>query len=92
MERELLCNRQRSGDSVSGDITVRAVRRGYLIGRTLPPIGPGPWWEYITLVGNVEDAVAEAKRLAEQDGVSVWFLTGQAVDAGVRSGAHIPLG
>jgi hypothetical protein len=59
-----------------GDITVARVYSGWLIGRAMPPIGPGPWWEYIGLAAALEQAVQQARGLAKLAGVRAWFHEG----------------
>lgn len=46
---------------------------GYLIGRVIPQIGPGPWWEYIAIVRTFGDAAHHALTIAQQDGVRAWL-------------------
>jgi hypothetical protein len=56
-----------------GDITVTKVHTGYLIGRVMEPIGPGPWWEYIAKVRTLPEATHQAVTLARQEGVRAWL-------------------
>jgi hypothetical protein len=44
-----------------------------MIGRALPEIGPGPWWTYIKIVSDRDDAVRQAKALAAEAGSRAWF-------------------
>jgi hypothetical protein len=56
-----------------GDITVTKIPSGYLIGRALDPIGPGPWWSYVAIVSTFEDAQRRAWALAGASRVNVWL-------------------
>jgi hypothetical protein len=49
------------------------VHSGYLIGRALAPIGPGPWWEYVAVVRAFRDAVHHALTIARNDDVRAWL-------------------
>ena len=60
-----------------GDITVTKVHTGYLIGRALEPIGPGPWWEYVAAVQTFREAVHHACTVAKYEGVSAWLRIGR---------------
>jgi len=44
-----------------------------MLGRAMPQIGPGPWWEYIKVVTEYDDAVGLAIQLAAEDGARAWF-------------------
>ena len=61
------------GCCLPGDITVTEVHRGYLIGRALEQMGPGPWWEYVAVVAKLEDALRLAQTIASDAGVRAWF-------------------
>ena len=56
-----------------GDITVTKIYTGYLIGRVIPQIGPGPWWEFIAIVRTFTDASHHAVTIARRDGVRAWL-------------------
>ena len=56
-----------------GDITVTKIPSGYLIGRALEPIGPGPWWEYVAIVSTFADATHHALRIAREYNVRAWL-------------------
>ena len=58
-----------------GDITVTKIPSGYLIGRALDPIGPGPWWEYVAIINKRDDAFHQAKTLARMYDVRAWLHT-----------------
>jgi hypothetical protein len=55
------------------DIVVMPASVGYLIGRVLAPAGPGPWWSYITIAATYEDAIYEARHLAEGGTGRAWI-------------------
>ena len=59
-----------------GDITVTPIPNGYLIGRALPQLGPGPWWEYIGTITELDNAVTQARRLARDNNGRAWFFDG----------------
>jgi hypothetical protein len=59
-----------------GDITVTQIPTGYLIGRALEQIGPGPWWEYVRIVETFEDASGLACEMAKHDQVRAWLHRG----------------
>ena len=61
------------GCCLPGDITVTKVHRGYLIGRALEQMGPGPWWEYVAVVAKQEDAYRLARTIANDAGVRAWL-------------------
>jgi len=56
-----------------GDITVTKVPRGFLIGRAIREVGPGPWWTYVGIVEDRVTAVRRALALAAACGVRAWF-------------------
>jgi hypothetical protein len=56
-----------------GDITVSLVHSGFLIGRVMPPIGVGPWWQYIRVVLSRQEAFDIAKELAAHYRGKAWF-------------------
>jgi len=56
-----------------GDITITPIPSGFMLGRAMPQIGPGPWWEYIKVVTEYDDAVGLAIQLAAEDGARAWF-------------------
>lgn len=56
-----------------GDVTVTKIPSGYLIGRALEQLGPGPWWEYILIVSTFEEARAIATKLASGASVRAWL-------------------
>jgi hypothetical protein len=56
-----------------GDITVTKIPSGYLIGRALEQLGKGPWWEYVRIMREYDDAVGYAQSLATHDGVRAWL-------------------
>jgi hypothetical protein len=56
-----------------GDITVTKIHTGYLIGRVMDPLGPGPWWEYIAKVRTFADARHHALVIASRDGTRAWL-------------------
>jgi hypothetical protein len=55
-----------------GDITVTAIHGGFLIGRVLPKLGLGPWWEYLKTVRDRRTAFLEARLLANARHVRAW--------------------
>jgi hypothetical protein len=61
-----------------GDITVTQVHTGWMLGRAVEQIGPGPWWVYITIVTDFQEAVRRARDLARAANVRAWFH--EAVD------------
>ncbi len=57
-----------------GDVVVRKVRTGFLIGRAAAPgSGPGPWWHYIDTVPSFEEATRAAHGYAKRTGMRVWL-------------------
>lgn len=59
-----------------GDITITQVHTGWMLGRALEQHGPGPWWSFIAIFHDFESALAEARLLAREIGVRVWFHEG----------------
>jgi hypothetical protein len=59
-----------------GDITVTQVPSGYLVGRVLPKLGPGPWWEYVALISGFPEATGHAVALARASGARAWLYKG----------------
>jgi hypothetical protein len=59
-----------------GDITVTKIPTGFLIGRAMKRQGPGPWWEYVTVVVSFRQATLTAHKLAKAAGVSAWLHLG----------------
>jgi len=59
-----------------GDITVTPIYSGFMIGRTLPHQGPGPWWAYLTIVTDRDEAIQHARWLAEVGQSRAWFHEG----------------
>jgi len=58
-----------------GDITVTKIPTGFLLGRAIPHKGPGPWWEYVTIVVSFRQASIQAHRLARAAKVRAWMHT-----------------
>lgn len=58
-----------------GDIIVRAVPGGVLIGRALERIGPAPWWQYIATLPDIPVAIRLARELAGASKVRAWMQT-----------------
>jgi hypothetical protein len=56
-----------------GDITVTPIHTGFMLGRALPEIGPGPWWQYIAIYRTLGDAIYEAKALAKAVHAQAWL-------------------
>jgi hypothetical protein len=56
-----------------GDFTVTKIPTGFVIGRALDHLGPGPWWEYIAIVATFHEAYTHATRLAEEADRSAWL-------------------
>jgi len=56
-----------------GDITITPIPSGFMIGRALPEIGPGPWWQYIKVVTDYEAALRLALQLAAEDSARAWY-------------------
>ena len=65
----------RSNCCEPGDITVSNVYSGFLIGRAIEPRGPGPWWEYISIVTGHDEAIHQARTLARMYDVKAWLHT-----------------
>ena len=59
-----------------GDITITQVFSGWMLGRALEQIGPGPWWSFIRIVADYDTAVRDAVALARESGVRAWLHTG----------------
>jgi len=57
---------------VPGDVIVTRVASGYLIARALP-LGPGPWWEYVSVVHDYAEAARSAHTLARELSVRAWL-------------------
>lgn len=73
-----------------GDITVTPVPSGYMIGRVMPKIGLGPWWQYIRVVTDYDEAVGLAVRVAAEDGTQAWFYRDRKYIALGGSSQHGP--
>jgi hypothetical protein len=56
-----------------GDITITEIHTGFMLGRALQQIGPGPWWEYVAIYVQFEDARREAIKLAREVGTRAWL-------------------
>ena len=58
-----------------GDITVTKIPTGYLLGRATRPIdgGKGPWWEYIAIVTEKDEAMHQAATIARMENVCAWL-------------------
>jgi hypothetical protein len=56
-----------------GDITITPVPSGFMIGRAMPEIGPGPWWQYIKVLAEYDDAMRFAIQLARENGTQAWY-------------------
>jgi hypothetical protein len=56
-----------------GDFTVTKIPTGYLIGRAMEQLGPGPWWEYVAIVRTFEQGRHQAQRLAAHEGTRAWL-------------------
>lgn len=67
----------------AGDITVTPVPSGFMVGRAMPKIGLGPWWQYIRVIHDYQDAVKFALEVAREDGAQAWLY---------RDGKYIALG
>ena len=61
-----------------GDFTITALPTGFLIGRALQPIGPGPWWEFVSVMPSQIRALHEVRRLARETGSRAWLHEGGA--------------
>ena len=55
-----------------GDIIVFGVSGGFLIGRLLPTLGPGSWWDYVKCIAARDLAIREACGLAAAAQVRAW--------------------
>jgi hypothetical protein len=67
----------------AGDITVTPVPSGFMIGRSMPQNGPGPWWQYIRVMSDYDAAVTFARDIAREDRAQAWLY---------RDGKYISLG
>jgi hypothetical protein len=67
----------------AGDITVTPVPSGFMVGRAMPRIGLGPWWQYIRVMSNYDEAVSFARQVAAEDRAQAWLY---------RDGKYIALG
>jgi hypothetical protein len=56
-----------------GDFTITPLPTGFLIGRALQPIGPGPWWEFVRIVPIASVALHEVRQLARETGSRAWL-------------------
>ena len=56
-----------------GDFTVTKIPSGYLIGRAMAQLGPGPWWEYVAIVTQRRQALDHARQLAYREGTRAWL-------------------
>ena len=59
-----------------GDLLVTPVYSGFLLARVIPKVGLGPWWTFIKVVENFNDAVEQARTLALAEGVGAWSQEG----------------
>jgi hypothetical protein len=64
--------------SQPGDIILRAIPGGFLLGRALEQVGPGPWWQFIATLKDFPTAVRLARELASDAKVRAWIQTPQA--------------
>jgi hypothetical protein len=67
----------------AGDITVTPVPSGFMIGRAMAQEGPGPWWQYIRVMVDYNDAVTFAREIASEDRAQAWLY---------KDGKYISLG
>jgi hypothetical protein len=67
----------------AGDITVTPVPSGFMIGRAMHRTGPGPWWQYIRVMVDYNEAVNFARQIAMEDRAQAWLY---------RDGRYISLG
>jgi hypothetical protein len=58
-----------------GDIVVTPVHSGFLLGRMLPKVELGPWWTFISVVSDYNEATEKARVLALVEGVRAWAQT-----------------
>ena len=56
-----------------GDITLTQVPGGWLVGRALEQLGPGPWWTYVATYSTLEEALRQARELTTAANVRAWF-------------------
>jgi hypothetical protein len=68
----------REGCCQPGDFTVTPIPDGYLIGESMPKLGPGPWWSYVAIVRGLDEAIDQARTLAQRSGSKAWFFEGGA--------------
>lgn len=47
-----------------------------MLGRALEQHGPGPWWSFIAIFADFQSALTEARFIAKDLGVRVWFHEG----------------
>jgi len=59
-----------------GDYTITPLPTGFLIGRALEPIGPGPWWEFVRIVPGSSAALDEVRQLAREAESRAWLHQG----------------
>jgi hypothetical protein len=59
-----------------GDFTVTPIPDGYLIGESMPQLGPGPWWSYVAIMKDLRDAIDQARTLARRADSRAWFFEG----------------
>ena len=58
-----------------GDVVVREVHTGFIVGRMVAPgAGPGPWWHYIDSVATLEEARLVAHM--HRHGMRAWLHMG----------------
>jgi hypothetical protein len=69
-------DRQDESCCLPGDITITQVFSGWLLGNALEQIGPGPWWSFIAIFPDFQSALKDARVLAREKGVRVWFHEG----------------
>lgn len=62
-----------------GDITITPAPSGWIVGRALKQIGPGPWWSFIAIFADFEPALRETRRLAKHEGVHACYHEGGMV-------------
>ena len=67
----------------AGDITITPVPSGYMVGRAMVRIGLGPWWEYIKVIVEYDDAVSFARQVARENQAQAWLY---------RDGKYIAFG
>jgi hypothetical protein len=57
-----------------GDVTITPIPTGFMVGRSMPKVGLGPWWEYIKTFTDYDAAVWFAVQLAAEDQAEAWVL------------------